>query len=169
NHLTKYGETVTVEIKGYFDDIIRPSGFRLNGGGNYTLKKGKAADTLIITEKGVGEIGRITKGSAVVTLPASLTDRLENGTHTIEILFEEGTKSGSGTAKVVVKRSVTEKKPDPGPGQPGQPGQPAGPPISAPDTADDMNLTLWFVLMAAALAALIAAAAMRRRLMKRPQ
>ncbi|MDR0875714.1 MAG: hypothetical protein LBN12_05840, partial [Clostridiales Family XIII bacterium] len=106
--------------------------------------------------------------------PAAFSDRLENGKHNVEVYFTDALATQSGRADIVVKRTaVTDPKDPKEPGQPEKtpPGEdPAtGPSIAAPQTADDMDLTLWIVLMAAALAALIAAAVMRRRLMKGQQ
>ncbi|MDR0875670.1 MAG: hypothetical protein LBN12_05615, partial [Clostridiales Family XIII bacterium] len=105
-------------------------------------------------------------------LPAAFSDRLENGKHNVEVYFTDALATQSGRADIVVKRTAETDPKDPK--EPGQPGQPektpaTGPSIAAPQTADDMDLTLWIVLMAAALAALIAAAVMRRRLMKGQQ
>jgi uncharacterized repeat protein (TIGR02543 family) len=164
NQVTEFGQTIVVEIRGEYADVI---GFKLNST-DYMLDGPYVNDSTPrqITEPdgngGTNVIGSITKNSAVVTLPAALTDRLGNGTHTIAVLFSEGPKSGSGPANIVVNRTAVTEPEDPPVLTPGaDPG--AGPAIVAPKTGDDMNLTLWFILMALALAALIAAAVMRRR------
>jgi LPXTG-motif cell wall-anchored protein len=115
-------------------------------------------------------IGTIEKGSAVVTLPATLTDRLENGTHSIEVLFMDFPPvdavnflgvTGSGSANIRVSRGNS------GDGNNGNGAwSGAGEPIS-PRTGDNMNLTLWLIITAAALIALLVTVRLRRKTHRR--
>jgi hypothetical protein len=154
NHVTAYKQTVVIEFKGHIGDV---SGFKLNGSANYTVtaRAGQlpsAVEVWDIHEGAAGGpvIGAITKGSARVTLKPAFTDRFSNGTHTIELLFLEGSKSGSGLADIVVSRSRGSAGANPA----------AGAPIS-PNTGDDMNLPLRLALMMTALFVLLIAVRLR--------
>ncbi|MDR0875562.1 MAG: hypothetical protein LBN12_05065 [Clostridiales Family XIII bacterium] len=174
--LSEYGKDVTIKIKGNFDDV---TGFFLNGQ-SYTLSPA-GADTLNIAGAQAHERGKITRGSAVVTLPAAWVDKLADGTYTVVVLFDDNHRSGSGQANVVLQREdddddddddddVDDDDEDDDVDDDGDdddvdddgalPG--AGEPIS-PQTGDTMNFALWFVLIAAALAALVAVAVLRQR------
>jgi uncharacterized repeat protein (TIGR02543 family) len=152
NRVTAYGQTIKIEFKGHIGDV---SGFTVNGSANYTVTAGtgqppSAVESWDIHEGAAGGpvIGSITKGSALVTLKPAFTDRFGNGTHTIEALFREGSKSGSGSADIVVSRSRGNSYANPGE----DPG--AGEPV-LPHTGDNMNLILWLAI-AAMIAMLVA-------------
>jgi hypothetical protein len=179
NAVTARGEVVEIGFKGEFGDV---AGFKLNGQAIYTLTPTPLqADSLDIHEPGVGVIGTITKGSAIVMLSADLVNRLENTPtgrpHKIELTFQQGTLGthrGVATANIVVQRPAAG---EPGTGQPGQGapgmGQPgsgapgsgtsAGPNISAPRTADDTNPVPWVILAAVALNILLITLRRRRK------
>jgi hypothetical protein len=146
NAITTFGGSdVVIEIKGDIRDVI---GFKINSTDYFlTSKSGSGSSGIAwdIREGSLGGpvIGDITEGSAIVTLPYTLTDRLANGTHYIQVFFTEGPKNGNGLASLVVSRGGGNSGASPG----------AGEPIS-PSTGDPMNLMLWLILMIAALAVL---------------
>ncbi|MDR0854676.1 MAG: leucine-rich repeat protein [Clostridiales Family XIII bacterium] len=102
--LTAFGEDVVVEFKGDFDTV---QSFNFNDEG-YNLSAYKDDKTpRTITEEDGNVIGSITQGSAVVTLSSSFADRLENGTHELQVWFDDsivGDDTTAGIAEIVVQR-----------------------------------------------------------------
>jgi hypothetical protein len=101
--LTEYGEDVVVEFEGDFSDAGMSIKFNNE---DYNLSAYKDDVTArIITETKGDAVGKVTKNSAVVTLPAVFTDRFENGTHEIQVWFSDSTvKAEAGVATIVVNR-----------------------------------------------------------------
>jgi hypothetical protein len=142
--VTSFGQDIRVEIKGDFRDV---DGFKLNGI-VYSLAPSQAqANTLIVSDSAGKQIGTITKGSAVVNLPAAFSDRFENGTHKLEVSFSDVTSAGElGVADIVVNRTASSNTD-----------------IKAPKTGDEMNLGLWLAMGSIALMMLLGAVYVRRR------
>ncbi|MDR0853562.1 MAG: FIVAR domain-containing protein, partial [Clostridiales Family XIII bacterium] len=141
--LLAFGEDVEIEIKGDFRDV---TAFSLNCEA-YELSQGEG-DVLIINEDGEGEIGTITKGSAIVNLPAEFSDRLENGTHYVSVTFADSYDQKAGTASIVVNRVENEE---------------LVPPTSSPNTGDNVPIGLYGTFISS-LMLLIGLLIYRRRL-----
>jgi LPXTG-motif cell wall-anchored protein len=110
--LTKFEESIVIEIKGDIRDVSK---FSLNGK-DYPITAGDKENTYDIHE-GNKVIGQITKGSAVVTLSTQFANRLGNGTHILKVLFDDQYAGDDkyGTASIVVNR---KKAVNPEPNQP---------------------------------------------------
>jgi hypothetical protein len=101
--LTAFGEDVVVEFEGDFSDAGMSIKFN-NKDYNLSAYKDDVTARIITDAKG-DAVGKVTKNSAVVTLPAAFTDRFENGTHEIQVWFSDSTvKAEAGVATIVVNR-----------------------------------------------------------------
>ncbi|MDR0852933.1 MAG: hypothetical protein LBN34_01000 [Clostridiales Family XIII bacterium] len=169
--LTAFGEDVVVEFKGDLEGVTE---FKFNNNEklSFTLSPYVDNDTPRTIKEATGEaIGTITHGSAIVTLPEEFANRLENGTHELQVWFNDskvGDKSTAGVATIVVNREGTPTGGDPispliPPLNPLDPsGQGSGPVVL--QTGDIANLNLLFVLGGVSFVILLALIAYRRRL-----
>jgi hypothetical protein len=150
----EFGQDLSIELKGMFSDVV---GFKFNGK-TYELSAPGNDTTPRIIKKDGKQIGTITKNSAVVNLPAAFTDRLQNGTHTVEVLFSDNlATNASGKANIIVNRVAVNDNNGADPA--------AGKPIS-PSTGDDSNPTLMRTLNILALIVLLGAAYVLRQRQK---
>jgi hypothetical protein len=148
NHLTAFGETVRIEIKGDIRDVTKLT----IDGTDYPLTSG-GINVYNITEGGQ-VIGTITKGSAVITLPPAFSDRFANGTYQFEIFFTDITGTGSGKADLIVNRSA-------GTGETGN-----GSGAIVPNTGDETPINLLFALSFLSLCCLLGLLLLVRRRVK---
>jgi hypothetical protein len=173
--LTAFGEDVVVEFKGDLNGKDGVTSFVFNEK-EYKLSASGAETSISITDLTGANAGTITSGSVeaeslsvlatndsvIVTLPSAFADRLENGTHEMQVWFAdstEGDKSTAGVATIVVSRA-------------GDPKPPTIPPIDggdapkngdAPKTSDNSTITLMLTLGGVSLLALLALIAYRRK------
>jgi hypothetical protein len=110
--LTAYSEDIVIKFDGDFENVTEFK-FNNNQKQSFTLSPYVDDDTArTITEVGGKEIGTITHGSVIVTLPAEFADKLENGTHELQVWLSDsipGNKSTAGIATIVVNRTGSVK------------------------------------------------------------
>jgi hypothetical protein len=103
NGVKEFGKSVEIGFKGRFETV---TGVSL-GGEKLTL--GAAKDGKATLSKGGTVVGHVEKGSAVVFLNAAFADTVPNGTHKLDVRFEDNYGSGTGTDSFTVDR---QKKDD---------------------------------------------------------
>jgi hypothetical protein len=146
------GTSVCISIKGHFYDVLAVN----LGNKIYTLgpvKNTGGVPTRSILNADGSKAGTITKGSAVVTFNARTIDALPNGTHKLDVTFRdfrEAEGHSKANADNTLKSEIRIQRSDDDVAyEGGDPGTGSG-----SKTGDPMNLALWIIFGAVALAAL---------------
>ncbi|MDR0853549.1 MAG: leucine-rich repeat protein [Clostridiales Family XIII bacterium] len=167
--LTAFGEDVVVEFSGDLKGKDGVATFVFNEK-EYALSSSSGETSISITDLTGADAGIITSGgvdaeslsllatddSITVTLPSAFADRLENGTHEMQVWFADSTagdKSTAGVATIVVRREGNPKSPTIAPLYGGD----------APKTGDDNTIALQLTLGGLSLLVLLALIAYRIR------
>ncbi|MDR0853548.1 MAG: leucine-rich repeat protein [Clostridiales Family XIII bacterium] len=173
--LTSFGEDVVVEFLGDLKGKDGVATFVFNEK-EYVLSSSSGETSISITDLTGANAGTITSGgvdaeslsllatddSITVTLPSAFADRLENGTHEMQVWFADSTagdKSTAGVATIVVRREGNPKSPTIAPlygGDAPKTGDTA-------KTGDDNAIALQLTLGGLSLLALLTLIAYRRR------
>lgn len=132
----------------------------IRGNGDFSKFTGVKVDGVLIDARNY----TVTEGSTIVTLKADYLNTLSQGSHTFEIVWNDGSVATNFT----VSTKAAEDKPTPGNSNNGNTNkgasedkkQPAPSKtedkvtVTAPKTGDDNNATLWAAIMTAILAGL---------------
>jgi hypothetical protein len=100
--LTVTGAGITVRIKGSFNSV---KSLTLNGS---AFGLSRISDKRYDLSMDKAKCGKLTEGSAIITLDPAYVDGLDNGTYTIELLFRDGYMDGKGAATFVIDRNQSE-------------------------------------------------------------
>jgi hypothetical protein len=167
NGVNTTGVSVSIRIKGHFYDV---TALKL-GDKTYTL--GPIDDTgsdparaILNTDGSIA--GTIEHGSALVTFNAETIDALSNGTYPLDVTFRDFRETeghSKASADNMLKSEIRILRSSGGDDENGDGEGREGPFTGGegPFTGDDMNIALWIVLAAAALAVLLMIAWRRRK------
>lgn len=129
--ITGTGKTAVFKITG---DVSKVTGLKIN---NQAKTLEGTGTTSIKIKDGATEIGTMTSGSVVVTFTSAYIDSLSNGTYTVEVLFDDGSATGTFT----IARSGS--------------GSTGGNGSNGVNTNDDSNMALWTTLAAVGTAGIV--------------